>query len=127
MKKGLVSIGILAAFIISLFVMSGALAQQKAKDTYDLDNSYGQVKFNHKKHVETLKLGCEKCHHELKGKKPGEVPKGCVACHKAAAEGKTLSVKDASHKVCQECHKQDKAKKAPTTCTKCHDTKVKKK
>jgi hypothetical protein len=127
MKKGLVSIGILAGFIISLLMMSGALAQQKAKDNYAMDNTYGQVKFNHKKHAETLKVACEKCHHELKGKKPGEVPKGCKACHKAAAEGKTLSSKDAFHKDCQECHKQDKAKKAPTTCTKCHDTKVKKK
>ena len=127
MKKSLVSIGILAGFIISLLMMSGALAQQKAKDSYAMDNTYGQVKFNHKKHAETLKVACDKCHHELKGKKPGEVPKGCKACHKAAAEGKTLSSKDAFHKDCQKCHKQDKAKKAPTTCTKCHDTKVKKK
>ncbi len=127
MKKSLVSIGILVGFIISLLMVSGALAQQKAKDNYAMDNTYGQVKFNHKKHAETLKVACEKCHHELKGKKPGEVPKGCKACHKAAAEGKTLSSKDAFHKDCQECHKQDKAKKAPTTCTKCHDTKVKKK
>jgi cytochrome c553 len=127
MKKSLVSIGILVGFIISLLMMSGALAQQKAKDNYAMDNTYGQVKFNHKKHAETLKVACEKCHHELKGKKPGEVPKSCGTCHKAAAEGKTLSAKDAFHKDCQECHKQDKAKKAPTTCIKCHDTKVKKK
>ena len=126
MKKGFVSIGILAGFIISLLMMSGAFAQT-AKDSYTMDNSYGQVKFAHKKHAETLKLTCEKCHHELKGKKPGEVPKGCKACHKAKAEGKTPSSKDAYHKDCQECHKQDKAKKAPTTCTKCHNTKVKKK
>jgi len=126
MKKGLVSIGILVGFIISLLMMSGALAQT-AKDNYVMGNTYGQVKFAHKKHVDTLKLGCEKCHHELKGKKPGDVPKSCVTCHKAAAEGKTPSVKDAFHKDCQDCHKQDKAKKAPTTCTKCHDTKVKKK
>ena len=126
MKKGLVSIGILAGFIISLLVMSGALAQTP-KDSYNMGNTYGQVKFNHKKHADTLKVTCEKCHHELKGKKPGEVPKGCKACHKAAAEGKTPSAKDAYHKDCQECHKQDKAKKAPTTCMKCHDTKVKKK
>ena len=127
MKKGLVSIGILAGFIICLFLMSGALAQQTAKDSYLIDNSYGQVKFAHQKHVDMLKLGCEKCHHELKGKKPGEVPKACGACHKAAAEGKTPSAKDAYHKDCQTCHKEDKTKKAPTACTKCHDTKVKKK
>ena len=126
MKKGLVSMGILAGFIISLIAMSGALAQT-AKDSYNMGNTYGQVKFDHKKHSETLKVACEKCHHELKGKKPGEVPKGCATCHKAKAEGKTPSAKDAFHKDCQECHKQDKAKKAPTTCTKCHDTKIKKK
>jgi hypothetical protein len=125
MKKGLIGIGILAGFIISLFMVSGALAQ--AKDSYAMDNTYGQVKFGHKKHAETQKIACDKCHHELKGKKPGEVPKNCKSCHKAAAEGKTLSSKDAYHKDCQECHKQDKAKKAPTTCIKCHDTKIKKK
>jgi hypothetical protein len=126
MKKGLIGIGILAGFIISLFMMSGAFAQA-AKDSYGMDNTYGQVKFAHKKHAETLKVACEKCHHELKGKKPGEVPKSCKSCHKAAAEGKTPSAKDAYHKDCQECHKQDKAKKAPTTCIKCHNTKIKKK
>ncbi len=126
MKKGLINMGILAGFIISLFMVTGALAQA-AKDNYAMGNSYGQVKFDHKKHAETLKTACEKCHHELKGKKPGEVPKACATCHKAAAEGKTPSAKDAFHKDCQECHKQDKAKKAPTTCTKCHDTKIKKK
>ena len=122
MKKGLVSIGILAGFIISLFMMSGALAQT-AKDSYAMDNTYGQVKFAHKKHAETLKVACEKCHHELKGKKPGEVPKGCKNCHKAKAEGKTPSAKDAYHKDCKGCHEE--AKKAnkpagPTGCTQCH-------
>ena len=127
MKKGLISVGILAVFLLSMLVVSGVFAQQKAQDDYAIENTYGLVKFGHKKHAETLKLTCEKCHHELKDKKPGEVPKACGTCHKAKAEGKTLSAKDAFHKDCQECHKQDKEKKAPTMCTKCHDTKVKKK
>jgi len=129
MKKGLISVGILAVFLLSVLVVSGVFAQQKAKDDYAMDNSYGQVKFGHKKHVD-LKYECVKCHHELKDKKPGEAPKGCNTCHKAKAEGKTPSAKDAFHKDCKSCHEEaSKAKKpaGPTACNKCHDTKVKKK
>jgi hypothetical protein len=128
MKKGLISIGILSVFLLSVLVVSGVFAQT-AKDDYAIDNSFGQVKFGHKKHVD-LKFECVKCHHELKGKKPGEAPKACNTCHKEKAEGKTPSAKDAYHKDCRSCHEEaSKSKKpaGPTACNKCHDTKIKKK
>ncbi len=117
MKKGLISMGILAAFIFTILVVSGVFAQApKAKDEYILKNSYGDVKFTHKNHVEKVKLECKKCHHT------GDY-KPCKSCHKAKTEGKTLSSKEAYHKDCKGCH--DEAKKAnkptgPTTCTTCH-------
>lgn len=84
---------------------------------------YGKVTFTHKKHAETLKIDCVKCHHEMKGKKPGEAVQGCKNCHKAKAEVKAISAKDAYHKDCKGCHEE--AKKAnkpagPTGCTQCH-------
>jgi len=121
MKKGLISIGVLVGFLLSILVVSGAFAQPKAKDDYVYKPPYGDVKFTHKKHAETLKIECKKCHHEMK---PGDTTvKGCKACHKAKAEGKAIAAKDAYHKDCKGCH--DEAKKAskpagPTGCTQCH-------
>jgi hypothetical protein len=118
MKKGLLGGGILVCFLFSLLVVSGVLA---AKDEVTFDVSYGKVKFAHKKHVETLKIDCLKCHHTWKkGETTGKL---CLECHKAKTEGKTLSAKDAFHKDCKGCH--DDAKKAnkaagPTGCTQCH-------
>ncbi len=123
MKKGFICIGVLVGFLLSILLVSGAFAQQKAKDEYVLKVPYGDVKFTHKKHAETLKIDCVKCHHEMKGKKPGEAVQPCKSCHKAKAEGKAISSKDAYHKDCKGCHEE--AKKAnkptgPTGCTTCH-------
>ncbi len=123
MKRNWVSILVLVGFVLSTLVVTGVFAQQKAKDEYTFKVPYGDVKFTHKKHAETLKIDCVKCHHELKGKKPGEAVQPCKACHKAKAEGKAISAKDAYHKDCKGCHEE--AKKAnkptgPTGCTTCH-------
>jgi len=120
MRKGFICIGVLVGFLLSILLVSGVFAQQKAKDEYVLKVAYGDVKFTHKKHAETLKIECVKCHHEMKGKKPGEAVQGCKICHKAKAEGKAISAKDAYHKDCKVCHEE--AKKAnkpafPTNCT----------
>jgi hypothetical protein len=118
MKKGLLSLGILVCFVFSILMVSGAFA---AKDEITFDASMGKVKFAHKKHAETLKIDCIKCHHTWKkGETTGKL---CLECHKAKAEGKALSAKDAFHKDCKGCH--DDAKKAgktagPTGCTQCH-------
>jgi hypothetical protein len=118
MKRGLISIGILAGFLFSLLLVSGVFA---AKDVVEFSPAYGKVKFTHKKHAETLKIDCLKCHHTWKkGETTGKL---CGECHKAKAEGKALSAKDAYHKDCKGCH--DEAKKAnkpagPTGCTQCH-------
>jgi hypothetical protein len=121
MKKRLISIGIMAGFLLSILMVSGAFAQQKAKDEYVLKVSYGDVKFNHKNHADTIK-DCLKCHHKVDGK-PQDPIKPCKSCHKAKVEGKVPSSQDAYHKDCKGCHEEGKkAKKSagPTACTQCH-------
>jgi len=113
--KRLISIGIIVGFTLAVLMVSGLFA----KDVVEYNPSYGKVTFTHKKHAE--KIDCMKCHHTWKkGETSGKL---CKDCHKAKAEGKTLSVKDAYHKDCKGCH--DDAKKAskptgPTVCTQCH-------
>lgn len=117
MKKGLISAGILAGFLLSLMMATGIFA----KDVVEYNPPYGKVTFTHKKHAEDLKIDCLKCHHTWKkGETSGKL---CKDCHKAKTEGKTLSAKDAYHKSCKGCH--DDLKKAnkptgPAGCTQCH-------
>lgn len=117
MKKGLISTGVLVGFMLSLLMASGAFS----KDVVTYEVPYGKVTFTHKKHAETLKIDCLKCHHTWKkGETTGQL---CKDCHKAKAEGKTSSAKDAYHKSCKGCH--DDLKKAnkptgPAGCTQCH-------
>jgi len=118
MKRRLMCIFVLAGFVVAGLMVTGAFA---AKDTIVFEAPNGKVTFDHKKHSETLKIDCVKCHHTWKA---GETSgKKCTECHKAAAEGKTPSMKDAAHKDCKGCH--DELKKAgkpagPTMCTQCH-------
>ncbi len=118
MMRKLICIFVLAGFVVAGLMATGAFA---AKDEIVFDASMGKVTFPHKKHSETLKIDCVKCHHTWK---PGETSgKKCEECHKKAAEGKTPSMKDAAHKTCKGCH--DELKKAnkpagPTGCTQCH-------
>jgi len=120
MRRGLIAISIITGFLLSILMVSGAFA---AKDEIIFGGgTQGKVTFNHKKHSETLKIDCVKCHHTWKaGETSGKL---CVDCHKATAEGKTPAAKDAFHQDCYKgCHTE--AKKAnkpagPTVCTKCH-------
>jgi hypothetical protein len=118
MKKRVMGMAILAGFVLSILMVTGAFAQ---KDVISFDVPYGKVTFTHKKHFDTLKIDCIKCHHTWKkGEASGKL---CKDCHKAKTEGKTSSIKDAAHKDCRGCH--DEAKKTnkpagPTGCTQCH-------
>jgi Ni/Co efflux regulator RcnB len=70
----------------------------------------------------------------LKGEKQGEVTfkhethkaQACTVCHADDKGGKIAAMKEqkSAHAVCQECHKKDAAKKAPTKCTECHAKKT---
>ncbi len=118
MMKKMLGTGVFMIFVFSILMASGAFA---AKDETVFNASNGKVTFTHKKHSETRKIDCLKCHHTWK---PGETSgKSCKECHKAQKEGNTPSAKDALHKDCRGCH--DELKKAnkpagPTGCTQCH-------
>jgi hypothetical protein len=138
MKKSLVVMSILLAFVFSLSLMAWVqAADQKVPDTIKIDNDKAlfkdgkrtkpAVEFTHKKHVEVHKIACSECHHNYKdGKniwKQGDKVQKCSECHKVAAEGKKLNLQLAYHKNCQDCHKKLKAegkKTGPTVCAQCH-------
>jgi len=82
----------------------------------EIQKMRGPVPFDHKKHV-SLSKDCKSCHHS---DQPGQEQK-CSACHKDKTEGKKLSLKDAFHKQCMDCHKKEG--KGPTKCNDCHSKK----
>ena len=85
MKKRLLSMLVLVGFVLSSLMVTGAFA---AKDEIVFDASMGKVTFAHKKHSETLKIDCLKCHHTWKqGETSG---KKCMECHKAVQRGRYL-------------------------------------
>ncbi len=94
--------------------------QAQIKEKIIFDVSYGKVEFTHKRHAETFKISCLKCHHTWE--KDEHTGKLCGHCHqKKAAE--TISSKEAYHKSCKACH--DELKKSgkptgPTGCAQCH-------
>ena len=84
-----------------------------------------KVKFDHKEHVDVIKVECKTCHHTMK--EGDTIVQTCNAqeCHGPTAEGKKLALtgmKNAFHGLCLECHKKEKAagKKSPTMCNDCH-------
>ena len=99
-----------------------------------------------KEYPDVYKNGCGECHHDKDGKpltslKEGDDVEKCITCHKKPGErpkGKDapkLNKKErleyhaeAYHYNCKDCHKNynkkykpSKDKKAPTTCSKCHE------
>jgi hypothetical protein len=104
-----------------------------------------------KEFPDLYKNGCGECHHNDENKpltnlKPGDNVKKCIDCHKIwgevprdvkkewrekklkKAERDKLELEyhaEALHTNCKDCHrefnKKYKPKKAPTTCTKCHE------
>jgi hypothetical protein len=77
----------------------------------------------HEKHMELLDGKCDDCHHVYDKKlqklvydEGNETP--CSNCHTDKTLGKRLSLKDASHRSCIECHQ--KLDKGPVRCSECH-------
>lgn len=139
-SRKILALGIGTAFLV---LTAAFVVADDIKDVIKIQSSLwpnptkGPVEFTHKKHAETYKVACDKCHHVYKdGKnvwKQGDDVKRCQACHnEPTIEGEKrlspdlqkLNLKLAFHTNCQECHKElkksDKAGKAPVTCTGCH-------
>ena len=115
MKKFAAFMAIVVAVTFSAGLVIGAGAPGKV--TIDeIQKVKGPVPFDHKAHAEKRAKNCQECHHA----DPAGKEQKCSACHKVKAEGKTVSLKDAYHTTCKDCHKKDASKKAPTKCDGCH-------
>ncbi|MCB2228658.1 MAG: cytochrome c family protein [Desulfarculaceae bacterium] len=136
MKKCCIAVFVVLAFAITALVGT-AIAQDtksgKVPDTFDIKDpgfkkfKKAPVKFTHQEHSVKFKLACTQCHHVYKdGKnvfKDGDKVEKCSKCHTSPKknQGKMLSLYNAYHKNCRDCHKE--AKKGPTKCNQCHPKK----
>lgn len=139
MKKSVIAILALVAFLALALVGGAAWAAKtksgEVKDEFPIDNTkvFGTltkapVKLSHTKHNAEYKIACDKCHHVKKDKKTntwkeGDKVQKCAECHTSAdkkppVEGESLSLYNAFHKQCRDCHKDQK--KGPTKCDECH-------
>ena len=106
---------LLTALAVIMAFGLGSLAVAAAPDKIEIkeiQKSRPSVLFDHKKHEGRAK-DCKECHH---ADDPGKEQR-CSACHGEKADGKKLSLKDAFHKQCKDCHA---AKSAPNKCNDCH-------
>ena len=98
-------------------------------DVVSFWQSIGMDKSLHYRHSKAQNEKCEKCHHEyneltkklfyVKGKEGT-----CRYCHKDITEENRISLKQASHFACIDCHRKTLAKfddAGPITCGGCHD------
>jgi len=141
--------GIFAKAVPDIIKLEDPAYKKHKKGVVDFTHGKHQTDYA-KKYPEFYKNGCGECHHDEDNKplsklKEGDDVQKCIECHKIAAEApkgkkakKKLSKKEkikdyhaeALHANCRGCHrkynkKYKPAKKAPTTCAKCHP-KVKK-
>ena len=121
MKKRVMGMAVLAGFVFSILMVTGAFAQ---KDEITFDVSYGKVKFTHKKHADTLQIDCLKCHHTWKkGETSGKL---CKDCHKELAAdintGRGLHGHIEKDKPCKDCHDPHAPVPpvVPGQCSACH-------
>ncbi|MFZ5586979.1 MAG: cytochrome c3 family protein [Thermodesulfobacteriota bacterium] len=138
MKKSIIAILAVVAFVAAAFLGTAAWAQKTKSgdvpDTFKINNEkvFGKltkvpVEFSHLKHNVDYKIACDKCHHVMKdGKnvwKEGDKVQKCAECHKSPKqdEGGVKSLYNALHKQCKDCHKE--AKKGPQKCDECHPKK----
>ncbi len=110
---------VLVAVAVVIAISRAQTAPPRA--VMEFKSTLGTVTFQHKVHIEQYKIACVKCHHTFKA---GEPVIACSSCHTKVASGKQLSLKDAVHKTCGDCHQaiiaQGKTPPARTKCMDCH-------
>lgn len=99
------------------------------------EKKYEDSKFPHKKHATELQITCKECHHRYENGgnvwKEGDPVATCESCHTSPKTGKALkdappeeqklSLYNAFHRNCLNCHKEQA--KGPTKCIECHNKK----
>ncbi len=85
----------------------------------------GLDKSLHFRHSKAHDKKCETCHSDCKtGKYKKETEDTCRACHKDVTEKDRISMEEASHASCLDCHMKTAEKKkdtGPVKCSGCHD------
>jgi hypothetical protein len=115
--------GVLVFVCALMFFIGNVSAEKKMPDkvTLKLDGAkMAPVTFSHLTHIQKAKINCAVCHHKDKDPKEAQA---CRTCHQATGiKDNAVPAKDAFHKRCQTCHKEEAAKgvNAPTKCTECH-------
>jgi hypothetical protein len=124
-RKAIILASVVGFMLAGLIAIAAGPQSPESVDLGKYVDKRPKSKFDHKKHVEVIKLECKRCHHTMK--EGDTAVQGCNAqgCHVAAAEGKKLGLtgmKNAFHGLCVECHKKEKeaGKKSPTACNDCH-------
>ena len=123
MTKRLLLTGMVVLVIVLAFSVNTAFSEKKMPDTVTIkidEAKMAPVTFSHITHTQKAKIDCAVCHH--KDKNPKE-PQACPTCHLVKeVKNNAPMTKDAFHKRCQTCHKENAAKgaSAPTKCTECH-------
>jgi cytochrome c553 len=102
-----------ALVVAVVFAAGTAFAAPPDKVVFKAAKAKGPVAFDHKEHGTKVKE-CAACHH---ADKAGAEQK-CSKCHGDKTDGKKLSLKEAFHAQCKDCHKKDK--KGPEKCDGCH-------
>ncbi len=111
-----------AIALIAIFGLVAVAMAAQGPEVISIDKvkkAMAPIEFQHHKHQERVEGKCTTCHHT---EKEGETAlKACSECH-AAAAAEAPSYKDAMHKRCQGCHKEQNAsgKSAPVKCNECH-------
>lgn len=114
---------VLALAAVMLFVLPAFCQEDitEIKNPAFLKLERPAVPFMHDGHNEKAGLdGCLPCHHE--GIEDGEFIEGdpmpCSECHEAKPTDGSMSLKEAYHKQCIQCHEDKKA--GPVACGECH-------
>jgi hypothetical protein len=89
----------------------------------------GMDKSLHYRHSKAMDKKCEKCHHEYNEKTKtlfyAKDQEGtCRYCHRSETEENRISLRQAAHTACIDCHRQILAKNesaGPFTCEGCHE------
>lgn len=81
------------------------------------------VEFNHEKH--TVNFQCDRCHHDYDKflNNVSSDPQPCSACHGAQAVRGMMSLTDAFHAQCKNCHDEMRVRNipgGPVMCGECH-------
>jgi hypothetical protein len=124
MRKKLFIIVVCFLVFIGFFLLTNfASAQKKPAEPMMLileGAKLPPVPFSHTSHAEKEKIECVVCHHKDKDAKE---PQACGTCHLLKeVKDNAAPAKDAFHKNCQTCHKENvaKGKVAPVKCNECH-------